>query len=218
MGPFKPAGVILDESESGCWTVHHSILDYQGQWYLFYHDRDLSPAFDKNRSIRADKLAFNADGSIRKVTPTLRGVGLVQATSEIQIDRHSERRRGRDFVSRRGESARRLEDHVQRREVVGAIQRSRLRPGRPEIDRRARKGVWQGRARNPSGQPGWAGARPRESRPGARLEDCERCREEDSRWRPRPRRDPEPEPKPSRSTGSASGESALLPRKHGAPP
>ncbi len=89
MGPFKWAGVILDESASGCWTVHHSIVEYQGQWYLFYHDRDLSPAFDKNRSIRADKLFFNADGTIRKVTPTLRGVGLVQATSEIQIDRYS---------------------------------------------------------------------------------------------------------------------------------
>jgi hypothetical protein len=89
MGPFKWAGVILDESASGCWTVHHSIVDYQGQWYLFYHDRDLSPAFDKNRSIRADKLFFSTDGSIQKVTPTLRGVGLVQATSQIQIDRYS---------------------------------------------------------------------------------------------------------------------------------
>jgi hypothetical protein len=89
MGPFKAAGVILDEAESGCWTVHHSILDYQGQWYLFYHDKDLSPAFDKNRAIRADKLFFNADGTIRKVIPTLRGVGLVQANSEVQIDRYS---------------------------------------------------------------------------------------------------------------------------------
>ncbi|HEY6641342.1 family 43 glycosylhydrolase [Povalibacter sp.] len=89
MGPFKHAGVILDESASGCWTVHHSIVDYQGQWYLFYHDKDLSPAFDKNRSIRADKLFFNADGTIQKITPTLRGVGLVQATSEIQIDRYT---------------------------------------------------------------------------------------------------------------------------------
>jgi len=88
-GPFKPAGVILDESQSGCWTVHHSIVQYQGQWYLFYHDRDLSPSFDKNRSIRADKLFFNADGTIRKVIPTLRGVGLVPATSQIQIDRYS---------------------------------------------------------------------------------------------------------------------------------
>lgn len=88
-GPFKHAGVILDESESGCWTVHHSILDWQGQSYLFYHDRDLSPDFDKNRSIRADKLFFNADGTIQKVKPTLRGVGLVRAESEIQIDRYS---------------------------------------------------------------------------------------------------------------------------------
>jgi hypothetical protein len=89
MGPFKQAGVILDESESGCWTVHHSILDYKGQWYLFYHDKDLSPGFDKNRSIRADKLFFNDDGTIRKVIPTLRGVGLVAANSDIQIDRYS---------------------------------------------------------------------------------------------------------------------------------
>jgi hypothetical protein len=89
MGPFRQAGVILDESQSGCWTVHHSIVDYRNQWYLFYHDRDLSPSFDKNRSIRADKLSFNADGTIRKVSPTLRGVGLVSAQSQIQIDRYS---------------------------------------------------------------------------------------------------------------------------------
>lgn len=91
MGPFKWAGVILDESASGCWTVHQSIAEYQGQWYLFYHDRDLSPSFDKRRSIRADKLQFNDDGSIRKVMPTLRGVGLVNAASQIQIDRYSAR-------------------------------------------------------------------------------------------------------------------------------
>ena len=90
LGPFKQQGVILDESRSGCWTVHHSILDYMGQSYLFYHDKDLSPAFDKNRAIRADKLFFNADGTIRKVTPTLRGVGPVKAGSEIQIDRYSD--------------------------------------------------------------------------------------------------------------------------------
>lgn len=88
-GPFKWAGVILDEAQSGCWTVHHSIVEYQGQWYLFYHDNDLSPAFDKNRAIRADRLIFNADGTILRVTPTLRGVGLVSANSKIQIDRYS---------------------------------------------------------------------------------------------------------------------------------
>ena len=89
LGPFKQAGVILDESPDGCWTVHHSIVEYQGQWYLFYHDKDLSPDFDKNRSVRAEYLSFNDDGTIQKVTPTFRGVGNVAATSKIQIDRYS---------------------------------------------------------------------------------------------------------------------------------
>ncbi|HUQ09082.1 MAG TPA: family 43 glycosylhydrolase [Steroidobacteraceae bacterium] len=91
LGPFKWAGVLLDESATGCWTVHQSITEYQGQWYLFYHDRDLSPAFDKRRAIRADKLYFNEDGSIRKVVPTLRGVGVVDAGNRIQVDRYSAR-------------------------------------------------------------------------------------------------------------------------------
>ena len=89
MGPFEQKGVIMDESPSGCWTNHHSIVEYKGQWYLFYHDKDLSPDFDKNRSIRADYLYFNDDGTIQKVVPTLRGVGITNALSEIQIDRYS---------------------------------------------------------------------------------------------------------------------------------
>jgi hypothetical protein len=89
LGPYQQAGVILDEAASGCWTVQQSVVEYQGQWYLFYHDQDLSPHFDKNRSVRVDKLYFENDGTIRKVIPTLRGVGIVNAKSRIQIDRYS---------------------------------------------------------------------------------------------------------------------------------
>jgi beta-xylosidase len=89
MGPYEWKGVIMDQSASGCWTNHQSIVEYKGQWYLFYHDKDLSPDFDKNRSIRADYLYFNDDGTIQKVIPTLRGVGITNAQSEIQIDRYS---------------------------------------------------------------------------------------------------------------------------------
>ena len=91
MGPFKFAGVIMDESPTGCWTNHHSIIEFNNQYYLFYHGNDLSPQFDKNRSIRIDSLFINADGSIKKVHPTLRGVGLTKATQEIQIDRYSDK-------------------------------------------------------------------------------------------------------------------------------
>lgn len=89
MGPFKVTGVIMDESQTGCWTNHHSILEFKKQWYLFYHHNDFSPQFDKARSIRAGFLSFNADGTIQKVIPTLRGVGITKATAEIQIDRYS---------------------------------------------------------------------------------------------------------------------------------
>lgn len=89
LGPFKLAGVIMDESPTGCWTNHQSIIQFKNQWYLFYHHNDLSPRFDKNRSIRIDSLFFNSDGTIKKVIPTLRGVGLSNAFKEIQIDRYS---------------------------------------------------------------------------------------------------------------------------------
>ena len=89
LGPFTMTGVLMDESPTGCWTNHHSIIQFQGQWYLFYHHNDYSPQFDKARSIRADSLAFNDDGTIKKVVPTLRGIGLTSATSQIQVDRYS---------------------------------------------------------------------------------------------------------------------------------
>jgi hypothetical protein len=89
MGPFKVTGVIMDESPTGCWTNHHSVISYNNQWYLFYHHNDLSPKFDKNRSVRVDSLFFNSDNTIRKVVPTLRGVGITNATGNIEIDRFS---------------------------------------------------------------------------------------------------------------------------------
>lgn len=90
LGPFEYKGLIMDQSPTKCWTNHHSIVEYKGEWYLFYHHNDYSPQFDKNRSARIDKIHFNDDGTIRKVTPTLRGVGITPATGEIQLDRYSE--------------------------------------------------------------------------------------------------------------------------------
>lgn len=89
MGPFRFGGVMMDESPMNCWTNHQSVIEYNKQWYLFYHQNALSPKFDKSRSICIDSLFFNGDGTILKVTPTLRGVGLTKATDKIEIDRYS---------------------------------------------------------------------------------------------------------------------------------
>ncbi|MFA6661767.1 MAG: family 43 glycosylhydrolase [Bacilli bacterium] len=91
MGPFKITGVVMDESPMNCWTNHQSFVQYKGQWYLFYHQDAYSPKFDKNRSVCVDSLFFNADGTIQKVKPTLRGVGLTDATGKIEIDRYSQK-------------------------------------------------------------------------------------------------------------------------------
>jgi hypothetical protein len=89
MGPYEYKGIIMERSQNECWTNHHSIVNYKGQWYLFYHHNDYSPNFDKNRSVRIDKISFLPDGTIEQVTPTLRGVGETKATDHIQMDRYS---------------------------------------------------------------------------------------------------------------------------------
>ncbi len=89
LGPWDFKGLIMAEHADSCWTNHHSIVEYQGQWYLFYHHNDYSPKFDKLRSARIERLYFNADGTIREVCPTLRGVGETPALSRIEIDRYS---------------------------------------------------------------------------------------------------------------------------------
>ena len=89
MGPYEYKGLIMAEQPNGCWTNHHSIVNYKGQWYLFYHHNYFSPKDDKRRSACIEKLYFNADGTIQEVKQTIRGVGINKATEKIQIDRYS---------------------------------------------------------------------------------------------------------------------------------
>ncbi len=94
LGPWDFKGIIMAEHDNGCWTNHHSILEYKGQWYIFYHRNYFSPRDDKRRSACIEKIAFNADGTIQEVKETLRGVGINQATERIEIDRYSEASNG----------------------------------------------------------------------------------------------------------------------------
>jgi len=67
LGPWNYKGVILDPT--GCGTSHGSVVEYKGQWYLFYHNYALSGKGNL-RSICFDKLFFNEDGTIQKVIQT----------------------------------------------------------------------------------------------------------------------------------------------------
>lgn len=75
-GPYEYKGRILDEVNSG--TNHSSIVEYKGQWYLFYHTADLALAtitadspdrkyIQWRRSVCMAPLFYNEDGTIQPV-------------------------------------------------------------------------------------------------------------------------------------------------------
>ena len=65
MGPYTYKGRILDPVEG--WTTHHSIVEFEGKWYLFYHDSSLSDGVDSKRCVKYAELTYNEDGTIQKV-------------------------------------------------------------------------------------------------------------------------------------------------------
>jgi beta-xylosidase len=66
-GPFTFRGYILEPVLG--WTTHHSIVEFQGKWYLFYHDAELSGGVDYKRNIKVAELTYNADGTIQLIEP-----------------------------------------------------------------------------------------------------------------------------------------------------
>ena len=65
-GPFTYKGVIMKPVEG--WTTHHSIVEFKGKWYIFYHDTQLSGK-TWLRNVKVTELKRNLDGSIVTITP-----------------------------------------------------------------------------------------------------------------------------------------------------
>lgn len=61
-GPFTYKGVFLTPVVG--WTTHHSICEFKGKWYLFYHDSVPSGGKTWLRSIKVRELNYNPDGTI----------------------------------------------------------------------------------------------------------------------------------------------------------
>ena len=78
LGPYTYRGCILETNADG--TVHgpghHSILKDGDDYYMLYHRHD-NPHSNRgfHRQLALDKMVFEADGSIRKIVPTHKGIG-----------------------------------------------------------------------------------------------------------------------------------------------
>ena len=66
-GPFTYKGKILDPVLG--WTTHHSIVEFKGKWYLFYHDCSLSGGINHKRCVKFRELKYNEDGTIIPMKP-----------------------------------------------------------------------------------------------------------------------------------------------------
>jgi hypothetical protein len=65
LGPFTYRGRILEPVVG--WTTHHSVVEFHGQWYLFYHDSTLSGGQSHLRCVKVSRLNYGEDGSILPV-------------------------------------------------------------------------------------------------------------------------------------------------------
>lgn len=74
MGPWQYRGRILDALQGlpgqDAPTSHPAIAEFAGQWYLVYHLSNGPGGGTYRRQVAVDKLTFNADGTIQKVTPS----------------------------------------------------------------------------------------------------------------------------------------------------
>ncbi len=67
MGPFTYRGRIMEPVIG--WTTHHSIVEYHGKWYIFYHDCEMSDGINHRRSVKYTELKYNDDGTIVTIDP-----------------------------------------------------------------------------------------------------------------------------------------------------
>ena len=66
-GPFTYKGRIMEPVLG--WTTHHSIVQINGEWYLFYHDCELSGGVTHERCVKYTKLNIDENGTIETIHP-----------------------------------------------------------------------------------------------------------------------------------------------------
>lgn len=72
-GPWEYKG-ILNEIAGNSNTNHHSIIEFNGEWYFIYHNGALPDGCGFRRSVCIDRLYYNEDGTIKRMIMTSEGV------------------------------------------------------------------------------------------------------------------------------------------------
>ncbi len=65
-GPFTYKGRIMEPVIG--WTTHHSIVEIDGEWYIFYHDSEKT-GISHERCVKYTKLDIDENGNITTIKP-----------------------------------------------------------------------------------------------------------------------------------------------------
>jgi len=74
LGPWKYGGVVMKARAQGCNGNHPGVVQYKGNWYLFYFNQDLPGGHDKRRAVNVIPFEFNPDGSIPELPHSKAGI------------------------------------------------------------------------------------------------------------------------------------------------
>ncbi len=81
-GPFVYQGGIIEQAGQD----HHSILEYNGQWYYFYHWLSWNGGNNYQRNVAIEHLYYNNNGTIKSIPKTASGVGGVPIGQTIWLN------------------------------------------------------------------------------------------------------------------------------------
>lgn len=84
-GPWEYKGKLMDKLP-GSATSHPAILEFEDEWYFIYHTAALPTGGEFRRSVSIEKMYYNEDGTIQKITPTASGISETSYTLQAYGD------------------------------------------------------------------------------------------------------------------------------------
>jgi arabinoxylan arabinofuranohydrolase len=92
-GPWTYRGEVLSAVNNTDWN-QQSFVEYpigSDNWYIFYHSSEISGGKLNERAICADRVYFNSNGTMKKVTQTRNGLGTI-AYSKLKAQFYNSQR------------------------------------------------------------------------------------------------------------------------------
>jgi arabinoxylan arabinofuranohydrolase len=84
-GVVLPNPTLDGKNINGRNNSHESIVQFKGQWYMFYHDRRVSGGKAYFRNVCVDRLTYNDDGTMQRVVVTRESVPQVKPLNPYEI-------------------------------------------------------------------------------------------------------------------------------------